>query len=119
MTVQVLFASILLGLAALASAAGDAADLTDVPAASTAPRDNAEQELFSGDWPSAPGHEVTGALCGSCHSLAIVKQQRLSRADWDELLDWMVEEQGMVQLELTIRTNILDYLSSHFGIPDN
>lgn len=72
---------------------------------------------FGNDWPAGPGRELTGAICGACHSLAIVKQQGLSQADWDELLDWMVEEQGMVQLEPAARTTILDYLATHFGIP--
>ena len=62
------------------------------------------------------GREDAGALCNACHSLAIVKQQGLSREVWDELLDWMVEEQGMPELERQERDLILGYLANNFGI---
>jgi len=73
---------------------------------------------FGPDWPSGPGQAETGQLCNACHSLAIVKQQGLSRDSWDELLDWMVEEQGMAEQSPEQRSLILDYLSTHFGIPE-
>ncbi len=72
------------------------------------------------DWDGlAPGEgrEVVYDACQACHSLAIVKQQGLSREAWDETLDWMVEEQGMPELEPDERPLILDYLSSLYG-PD-
>ena len=54
--------------------------------------------------------------CAACHSLMIVKQQGLSRADWDESLEWMVEEQGMTPIEdEATRERVLDYLTNHFG----
>jgi hypothetical protein len=56
-------------------------------------------------------------LCNACHSLAIVKQQRLSRDVWDKLLDWMVEEQGMAEQTPERRLLILDYLAANFGSP--
>ena len=40
-----------------------------------------------------------------------------SRAAWDKLLDWMVEDQGMIPLEPHEREIILDYLTTHIG-PD-
>ena len=72
------------------------------------------------DWaglPSGPGREEGFYLCQACHSLAIVKQQGLSREDWDETLIWMVEEQGMPELDESEETLLLDYLAEHFG-PD-
>jgi len=75
-----------------------------------------EEDFFGADWPPGPGREETGYLCNSCHSLAIVKQQGLSREDWDELLDWMAEEQGMPELEGEERALILDYLAAGFSI---
>jgi hypothetical protein len=71
---------------------------------------------FGNDWPTGPGRELTGYICDTCHSLAIVKQQGLSQADWDDLLDWMTEEQGMAQLRTADRAIVLNYLSTHFGI---
>jgi cytochrome c len=81
------------------------------PAAATATSD------FGPDWPAGPGQTETGVLCNACHSLAIVKQQRLSRDVWDKLLDWMVEEQGMAEQTPERRLLILDYLAAHFGTP--
>lgn len=72
---------------------------------------------FGPGWPAGPGQVETGQICNACHSLAIVTQQRLSRADWDELLDWMVEEQGMAAQPPDQRALVLDYLATHFGPP--
>jgi len=76
----------------------------------------AADDPFGADWPAGPGREVTGYTCNACHSLAIVKQQGLSRETWDELLDWMVEEQGMAEPPADQRALMLDYLAAHFGI---
>jgi cytochrome c len=73
---------------------------------------------FGPDWPAGPGQAEAGQLCNSCHSLAIVKQQGLPRDSWDDLLDWMVEEQGMAEQSPERRELILDYLATHFGIPE-
>ena len=72
---------------------------------------------FGPGWPAGPGQAETGELCDSCHSLAIVKQQRLSRETWDKLLTWMVEKQGMAAQSPERRALMLDYLVQHFGQP--
>lgn len=66
---------------------------------------------------AAPGASETFDACTSCHSERIVAQQGLTREQWDELLDWMVEEQEMEPIEGDARTVILDYLGAHYG-PD-
>lgn len=63
----------------------------------------------------AEGVEETYYACVACHSEMIVAQQGLTRADWDELLDWMVEEQGMNELDPEERDTILDYLAAHYN----
>ncbi len=73
------------------------------------------EDPFGSDWPEGPGRAETGALCNACHSLAIVKQQRLPRARWEKLMDWMVEEQGMPAQAPATLDRILDYLAMHFG----
>jgi cytochrome c len=72
---------------------------------------------FGPGWPAGPGQAETGELCNSCHSLAIVKQQRLSRETWDKLLTWMVEKQGMAAQSPERRALMLEYLVQHFGPP--
>jgi len=67
--------------------------------------------------PPGPGREDVFYRCQACHSLMIVKQQGLSRAAWDESLEWMVEEQGMSPIEdESTRNRILEYLSANFGL---
>jgi hypothetical protein len=68
-----------------------------------------------GGLPPGAGQEDVFYQCGSCHSLMLVKQQGLSRARWEKLLVWMVEEQGMSRPSEEKWALILDYLSTHFG----
>ena len=64
--------------------------------------------------PRSQGVEIVAGYCSACHSLALVMQQRQSREGWDELLDWMVEKQGMANPDPTTRAAILGYLSREF-----
>ena len=71
------------------------------------------------DWaglPAGPGREEVYNLCQACHSLAIVKQQGLSRKAWNETLLWMIEEQGMPEVEDAEMALMLDYLATYFSI---
>lgn len=63
----------------------------------------------------AAGVEETFYTCSACHSERIVAQQGLTRAHWDELLVWMLEEQEMDEIEEPNRSTILDYLAEHYG----
>ena len=55
------------------------------------------------------GAEETYAYCTACHSERIVAQQGLTRADWEELLEQMVEENGMTPIEEPDRDRVLSY----------
>ena len=66
--------------------------------------------------PADPGREEVFGICGACHSLMIVKQQGLDRESWEETLVWMVEEQGMPELDPETLSLILGYLARHYGI---
>ena len=70
---------------------------------------------FGSDWPDGPGSEITAAICNTCHSLAIVKQQKQTKEGWKELLEWMEEEQGMPELGEN-EDLVLDYLTRQFGL---
>ena len=45
----------------------------------------------------------------------IVAQQGLTRDAWEELFEWMVDEQGMDEIEEPELTEILDYLAAHYN----
>ena len=68
-----------------------------------------------GGLPDDDGVEEVYGLCGACHSLTLVTQQRVTPERWDHLLDWMVAEQGMPQLDTETRQRVLTYLSRHFA----
>ncbi len=73
--------------------------------------------VFAQDYDGLPpgeGRVEVFAWCTACHSARIIRQQGLSRADWDETLIWMVEEQGMQEPDTKMRKKILDYLSEQF-----
>ena len=72
-------------------------------------------EALLASLPEGPGKEETFYACHGCHSFRLVAQQGLSRKHWDETLDWMVEEQGMPELDDDERTLILDYLEAHYN----
>lgn len=65
--------------------------------------------------PEGPGKEEAFYACRGCHSFRLVVQQGLSRKHWDETLDWMIEEQGMPQLDDEERRLILDYLEANYN----
>ncbi len=77
------------------------------------PAQGQEDELLA-RLPEGPGREETYYLCNACHSIRLVTQQRMTRKGWDDTLVWMVEEQGMPELEPDERERILDYLDTHF-----
>lgn len=68
-------------------------------------------------YPLPPGEGVDEVYygCIGCHSLRTVTNGGYSRAVWDELLDWMVDVQGMVDPEPEIREIMLEYLTTYLG----
>jgi hypothetical protein len=64
--------------------------------------------------PRAPGYEDVYYTCSSCHSLRLVMQQSNSARNWSDLVDWMVEHQGMIEPAPDERDRIVDYLATHF-----
>lgn len=83
------------------------------PSPGAADRPEGNPEL--GGLPDAPGAEETYYLCSGCHSIALVKQQRLTDARWDYLWQWMIDEQGMPETDEETRQAILGYLKEHFS----
>ncbi|SEA08123.1 hypothetical protein [Microbulbifer marinus] len=85
-----------------------------MPGITLAEEANSSSQDFGGLPPGAGQAEVYG-LCSSCHSLMIVKQQRLSKEAWLDTLDWMIEEQGMPRLPPKSLDLIASYLAEHYG----
>ena len=65
--------------------------------------------------PPGEGRDEVSLLCSTCHSLRLVTQQGLGERRWDDLMDWMVEEQGMDELDPETRQKVVRYLAKHFG----
>ncbi|MEO3415033.1 aldehyde dehydrogenase [Roseovarius sp. CAU 1744] len=80
-----------------------------------APPSLANEDYEFGVLFDAPGVETTFYACTACHSEMIVAQQGLTREEWDDMLEWMVEEQGMYEIEEPERSEILDYLAAHYN----
>ncbi|WP_419903249.1 hypothetical protein [Kiloniella sp.] len=74
----------------------------------------AEEDETEGLAPGA-GQEEVLIYCSACHSTRIVQQQGMNREGWDETLEWMVEEQGMSEIDEPDLSLILDYLAKHYS----
>ncbi len=66
--------------------------------------------------PRDNGVDLVAGYCGACHSLRIVMQQHATEARWRELMDWMIEKQGMAPPPDDDLETIIYYLSEHFGV---
>lgn len=75
----------------------------------------AEEDEFEG-LAAGPGQEEVLIYCSACHSTRIVQQQGLSRDEWLETLEWMVEEQGLEEIDEPDLSLILDYLAKHYNV---
>lgn len=67
------------------------------------------------DLPAGTGREETFYLCTPCHGFKIVAQQGMTRAQWDDSLNWMTKRHGMNPIEGDDRKLVLDYLEQHYA----
>lgn len=65
--------------------------------------------------PDGPGKDEVHGVCGACHSMHLVIQQRQTREGWERLVRWMEKEQGMAPIDAELEGLILDYLSKHYA----
>jgi hypothetical protein len=63
-------------------------------------------------YPAHPNRDDAFYACTACHSFKIVAQQGMSRARWNESLDWMTERHQMPKLDGKDREKVLDYLAT-------
>jgi hypothetical protein len=59
--------------------------------------------------------DVVRGHCSVCHSYRLVEQQRLDRANWDWVMDDMIDKYGATWIDPTLRERIVDYLVEHHG----
>lgn len=84
----------------------------DLAAADDAPRFDAGDDYFG--LPRSEGHELVSGMCGACHSLQLVMQQRGDEQRWDGLITQMVRQHAMAAPEPEDRALIARYLARHF-----
>ena len=104
----------LLTLPLAAGLVAAAVSIAAVAAGSTGSEDEEEHEF--GALVAGRGAEETFIYCTSCHSEMIVAQQGLTRDGWIESLEWMVEEQGMEEIEEPDYGLVIDYLATNYGV---
>lgn len=68
--------------------------------------------------PEGEGREEVFYNCAACHSLRTVTAQNLQRWRWEQLMVWMVEEQGMMELDDETHDLIVEYLVEHYGVEE-
>lgn len=73
-----------------------------------------EEDEFEG-LAAGAGQEEVLIYCSACHSTRIVQQQGMNREGWIETLEWMVEEQGMSEIDEPDLSLILDYLAKQYS----
>jgi cytochrome c5 len=62
--------------------------------------------------PEGPGKELVEAVCTACHSLERVVAKRATKAEWqDKVLEMLQEDPDITQQE---RDQIVDYLAKNF-----
>ncbi len=76
--------------------------------------DDEDEDDYEG-MPPDEGRDEVFAYCSACHSMKLVTQQGLNRADWGEVLVYMVEEHEMAEIEPEDEKLVLDYLARFYG----
>ncbi len=64
-----------------------------------------------------PGRDLVTINCVVCHSLRVVVDTRMSRADWDASITWMQQKHHLWSFTDEDRALILDYLETTQGPP--
>ena len=103
--------------ASTSSSAGNVGESAATVGVATAGAAHETGEADFGLLVAADGAEATHAYCTVCHSERIVAQQGLTREDWLETLEYMVDEHGMAPIDGPDFELVVDYLSTHYG-PD-
>jgi hypothetical protein len=66
------------------------------------------------EFPDGSGREDAFYSCTACHNFKLVAQQGLSRQQWDETVQLMIDKHNMPPLDEKQRAIVLDYLAAAF-----
>ena len=64
------------------------------------------------------GVELVLANCITCHGPKQFLQQRADRDTWLGIIRWMQRDHGLWEFTPDVETGILDYLETHYGVPE-
>ncbi|MBI3433850.1 MAG: hypothetical protein HY056_02040 [Proteobacteria bacterium] len=78
--------------------------------AAFAPRAESPEEFPAGD-----GRDETFYTCTACHNFQLVAAQGMTRRQWDESIELMMQRHNMPQLDTKDRKVILDYLEATYS----
>ena len=71
-------------------------------------------DAYSG-LPHSIGYEETFNTCTVCHSAQLVMTQNRNAIGWNQSIDTMIKERGMMAPDAQTRTKIVEYLATNFG----
>ena len=74
-----------------------------------APRDENPE-----DFPAGAGRDDTFYACTACHGFKLIAQQGMSRRQWEESIELMVQRHNMPPLLAKEQQVVLDYLEKTF-----
>src|SRR4051794_26127265 len=66
------------------------------------------------DLPDGEGKAVTVRVCGKCHNTDRFSAERKSKAEWDDIINKMSDEEGLEITEPEYDT-VIAYLSKYLG----
>jgi cytochrome c5 len=67
--------------------------------------------------PDGEGKTVTARVCGKCHTVDKFVSERKTKAEWDEIINKMSDEEGLEISEPEYDT-VIAYLSKYLGKPE-
>ena len=66
------------------------------------------------DFPAGPGRDDTFYACTACHGFKLIAQQGMTRRQWEESIEVMVQRHNMPPLSPKEQAVVLDYLEATF-----
>jgi hypothetical protein len=90
------------------------ADITTAPISTIDPADIVDGIHVPTGLIADKGLDLVVGVCGNCHSIDLVKQNRATKSGWKEMIVWMQKTQGLWDLGEK-EEPILVYLAKNYG----